>query len=381
MQKILSLPRRAFLKALRIFGQSKSAQMAFLGVGEEWFQLISLANRRLLLDACGERSKLGPLDSYSWKIAPSLLGAEWSHRTSQNPEDLVALRSVFDRMIDFQGGWVVPAEWGEHAMKGYSLLYLAHLTGDTRYRSASDQLVEALIVVHPRTADGSLPYRPDRQEILVDTLAMVCPFLARYANQCQYPDALELGVNQLVQFVRSNVDDETHLPYHGYYADGPKRLGMHAWGRGTGWYMLGLIDTLLEMPYDHPSYAELAGAYVRAAESLRRFQQTDGAWAWAILHEHDVLDSSTTSLVGYSLMRGIQLGILDQSFRTVVDDAARSLVSVTCSSGVLVGALGECRGLGKYPQVYGPTPWLQGSATAFAALYLAKGQTERGSAI
>jgi len=257
-------------------------------------------------------------------------------------------------------------------MKGYTLLYLAQLADDPRYYQAVENLAKSLITTHPHTRDGSLPYVAKTEVILVDTLGMICPFLARYAKMYNNAEALSVSVNQLRQFVAQNVDNDTHLPYHGYYADGPKRLGLHGWGRGTGWYMLGLMDTLIEIPPHHPGYGELSSAYVAAADSLRSFQRGDGHWTWAILHKNDTPDSSTTSLIGYSILRGIQSGILDESFRAVTEAAIHALVRETRADGVLDNSQGECRGLGKYPQVYGPTLWLQGSATAFAAPYLSE---------
>jgi unsaturated rhamnogalacturonyl hydrolase len=351
----------------------------------EWVQLINSVNRALLLHSNGAKeahtnntlwqTEVDFKDICSWKIALSVWGAEWAHRVNGHPDDLAALESLFARNIDQQGNWLTPINWVDHSMKGYSLLYLAQLTNDWRYQKAADYLVEALLEGHPRVSDGSLPYRPQGQAILVDTLGMICPFLARYSNQFKNLDALGVSINQLVQFILNNIDSDTHLPYHGYYADGPKRLGMHAWGRGTGWYMIGLIETLVEMPKKHPHYTFLLEAYVAAARSLRKFQRPDGHWNWAILHKSDSFDSSTTSLVGYSMMRGIQVGLLDRSFWDVVKMAIQALVSVTRSDGLLDGALGECHGLGKYPQNYGPSPWLQGIATAFAVLYTSTRQT------
>jgi unsaturated rhamnogalacturonyl hydrolase len=306
----------------------------------------------------------------SWKIALSALGAEWAYRLHSNPEDLTALKSLFARYIDQYGHWLTPIHKVEYAMKGHTLLYLAQLTNEPHYRQAVNQLVKSLLTTHPRTSDKSLPYDIQTEAILVDTLAMICPFLARYARQYGNTEAVEVSVNQLKQFIRQNVDEESKLPYHGYYANGPKRLGLHAWGRGTGWYMLGLIDTLLEIPREHPDYVELLDAYRAAANSLRHFQRKDGQWNWAILHNMDVADSSTTSLIGYSILRGIQGGVLNELYYPVIEAAIQALVHVTRADGVLDGSLAECRGLGKYPQRYQPTLWLQGAATAFAALYL-----------
>lgn len=320
-----------------------------------------------------KKTKQKDRSKYNWPITLNILGAEYSHKLFAESEDLRVLKTMFDHNIDEQGNWLTPINKVDYVMKGYSLIYLLNITKNSRYEQACQQLASSILLEHERVGDGCLPYTPtgSAQGILVDTLAMICPFLARYSNHFQETEAMKVSINQLKQFVRKNVDHDTRFPYHGYYDDGPKRLGMHAWGRGTGWYMMGLIDTLLEMSEQHPDYPELFNAYLDAANSLKKYQRQDGHWNWAILHRKDRFDSATTSMIGYSLMRGLQRNFLDNSFQTVVNTAIQGLVNVTNAHGVLDGSLGECKGLGKYPQSYGSSPWLQGSATAFAAIYLA----------
>jgi unsaturated rhamnogalacturonyl hydrolase len=366
-------------------------EMTTLDVGLEWFHLIAAVNRAQLvsppvrqlhrqsgvsglawLDArfshwlAGTRSRYESL----WTVALNALGAEWAHRLTGDPEDLAALREMFERNLDSQGRWLTPTDRVDYAMKGYSLIYLAQVTDEPRLQNAADHLTRALLEDHPRARDGSLPYEHQSQAILVDALAMICPYLARYWAWRGEAEALSVCTNQLLQFVRNNVDGETHLPYHGYYAGGPRRLGMHGWGRGTGWYLLALIDTLAEMPEEHPDCPELHEAFVAAARSLLYLQRDDGHWSWGVLHRIDRPDSSATSLIGYGLARGVVAGILDDRFRPAIEAAVGALLTVTRSDGLLDGSSGECRGLGKYPQIYGPQPWLQGAAIAFSALYL-----------
>lgn len=375
-QKLSLLKRKAAGKTRQLLGRSQSPQMTTLGVGRQWFDLINQVNRRILLHPVERslfeknKSSINGNFEISWKIALNTFGAEWAHRAFQDSKDLAALESYYSRHYDAADTWVTNTNKVEHAMKGYTLLYLFELTGKQIYRQGAEKLADALLTSHPRTIDGSLVYDLNTGSILVDTLGMVGPFLARYARIFDVSEALELGVKQFEQFISRNVDDESKLPYHGYFADGPRRLGLHAWGRGTGWYMVGLIDTLAEMPQNHPRRALLRQAFVDAASSLRECQLANGHWNWAVLHRIGPTDSSTTSMLGYSLLRGIEIELLDTSFMAVVDKAIKSLPIVTRADGVLDGSLAECRGLGKYPQNYRPTLWLQGATTAFAALYV-----------
>jgi unsaturated rhamnogalacturonyl hydrolase len=204
---------------------------------------------------------------------------------------------------------------------------------------------------------------------LVDTLGMVCPFLARYSRLFECNESLDLCVHQFFCFIRQNLDPDTHLPYHGYYPGGPVRLGMQGWSRGTGWYMVGLADALLEIPLETPKRRELENAFVSVASSVRKFQRPDGHWGWAMLLQDAHLDSSATAYIAYSMLRCVEGGVLDETYMSSIDMAIRALMMNTRGDGLIDGSLSDCLGLSLYPLTFGPQPWLQGMATALGAVY------------
>lgn len=305
--------------------------------------------------------------AHNWTTALNLIGAEYMHRVRGQSADLAAMHWAFDQRIDRAGRWTRPINSVRHAMQGYPLLYLVQCTGDRRYGAAADALADMLKQL-PRAADGSLLYSPESNEVLVDTLAMACPFLARHARMTGDSTSRDLAVRQLERFVEWNLDDETDMPFHGYVAGGARRLGLLAWGRGVGWYLLGLVDTLAELQPDDPSYATLRDALQSAIAKLIKHQRSDGNWNWAILQPSAPPDSSTTALVGYACRRAQSIGI--EALESCTARALEALKMATLSNGQIDGGLGECRGLGIYPQMYSPQPWLQGTATAFGAIMM-----------
>lgn len=354
----------------------------------KWLDQVLVVNRRMLASPdlrrmTGEEPALRqrvrfmirrylrkPSPEY-WMTATNAIGAAQACDSLGCAEDLRVLHMFFDRHIDSQGVWKAMPAALDAAMKGYPLLYLADHDDISRYRIAADSLLYYLLTNYPKAPDGSLRYKPDMETVLVDSLGMVCPFLTRYGVLYGHPEAIDMATCQLLRFVEQNVDVDTHLPYHGYYPTGPKRLGMQGWGRGTGWYMLGLVDTLVDLPKQHTAYPVLLDAYRAAAASLKHFQRSDGHWGWAILLQNARFDSSTTAFCGYSLMRGIATGILSSDYHTVVDAAVTALMNATHENGIIDGSLADCWGLGLYPRSFGPQPWLQGMASAFASLYAA----------
>lgn len=360
-------------------------QRKFLNFNE-WFERVRRLNRRLLLrpDLSRITGKKPPLGQYLqmlarrllskpspeyWMTAINAIGAAYAHRSFGFVEELQALYAFFDRHLEQEGTWKFLPQGVDAVMKGYPLLYLAEVSGCTRYHTAAHSLARYLLNEYPRASDGSLLYKREMETVLVDSLGMVCPFLTRYGAIYDHPASRDTAANQILRFVEQNVDADTHLPYHAYYPDGSKRLGMQGWGRGTGWYMVGLVDTLADLPKDHPAYHDIFNAYLRAAHTLAKFQRPDGQWGWAILLRHARSDSSATAFLGYSLIRGLQTGLLDRPYLPVIKAAVKALMTVTRADGLLDGSLADCMGVGLYPTHFGPQPWLQGMGCALAALY------------
>lgn len=307
---------------------------------------------------------------WSWYPALNLLGLEWAHRFSGEDQLATFLQKFFDAQVDRDGRWRRPPQTPAHCMKGYSLLYLARITDDPRYAKAAQNLVDFLLST-PRTADNSLEYTPGIPVVLVDTLGMVCPLLARAAVAFDLPSAAEFGAVLLDRFSEVNLDPETALPYHGYFPQGPKRLGLQGWGRGVGWYIMGLADFLAEAPRTTPLYDKLAKLLQRTCASVREHQRPDGHWSWCVpLGPAFHHDSSATAMIGYGLLRGLETGILNSAFTESVAQAVNAIWSETTPRGAVLGSSGECINLGVYSQTYSATPWGQGAALALASAYL-----------
>ena len=93
------------------------------------------------------------------------------------------------------------------------------------------------------------------------------------------------------------------------------------WGRGNAFAALGFAEALTYLPGDHPSRSELLRAHVRHLEGLKEHQDESGMWRQVVDMPETYLEHSATSMIGYSIARGLRLGWLDNSWREVVDRA------------------------------------------------------------
>jgi unsaturated rhamnogalacturonyl hydrolase len=270
---------------------------------------------------------------------------------------LAAVDRFLEGCITPDGAWIGGFRHVGQGVIACAALRLHRLQPDSRWQAAVGAAREAIVNEFPRVADGTLPYSASRPYVLVDTLGLVCPFLAGAGEA-------PLARHLLERFIEVNCDPDTGLPFHGYRAEGPYRLGLHGWGRGVGWFMLGLVDTLIEAG---PAPG-LDAALHRAMVSLAAFQRRDGHWAWILPQPDSPADSSATALCAYALARARHAGLVDATADAVLEAARAALVRATDDAGRVHLASGECRGLGDYSAAFGAYPWSQAPAAAFFAV-------------
>lgn len=94
------------------------------------------------------------------------------------------------------------------------------------------------------------------------------------------------------------------------------------WGRGNGWTIGGITDTLLALPEDHPNRTKLMAAYRKQVDALVKHQHSGGMWHQVIDMPDYYLESSGTGIFIYAIATGIKQGWLpEKPYREVVERA------------------------------------------------------------
>lgn len=99
------------------------------------------------------------------------------------------------------------------------------------------------------------------------------------------------------------------------------------WGRGNAFAAMGFGETLTYLPEDDPRRDQLLDSHLRHLEALRSHQDESGMWRQVINRPDSYLEHSATSMIGYTLARGIRLGWLYDNWRGVADAAWSGIVS------------------------------------------------------
>jgi rhamnogalacturonyl hydrolase YesR len=301
----------------------------------------------------------------SWFHCCFLLALVAAHRAG-DAEALDRLRAVLARQFAADGSPRFRLIGAFQAMGGYPLCYAAERTdGDARFAAAARRLRDFLCS-RRRAANGAILYSDRTDLVLVDLIGMACPFLAVYARLFRDDEAMQLCRTYVEEFWRWNVDPETGLPFHGYKYGAATGLGLKGWGRGVGWYTLGLVDTWAELSdaANETFRRRIADELRRVFATLARWQRTNGHWGEQIEGGEIRADSSATAFVAYAFVRAARTGMIGEEFDPVIRAALAALAQAMTPDGRIRGSSAEAKGLGIVGVPLGAQPWTDALAAA-----------------
>jgi rhamnogalacturonyl hydrolase YesR len=260
----------------------------------------------------------------------------------------------------------------DHFMNGYSLLYLNEHIQSEKYVNMIENLLRSIINFSLK--NGSIPYSRIKinnlDNILTDGIAMTCPFLCRCMTieELRKYNSVELAISALENFLNYGIDTYTGLPYHAYNPETFEKLGIIGWGRGTAWLLIGLADSLEFINKTHPKYSFLVDKFSKLIKEIIKYQRGDGYFSWQLSAREGPKDTSATSMISYTITKGILLGILSNELIKVLDKSKTALC-LSIRENNVYDSLGEAKDVGEYPQKYSAYPWSLGPTVSFFALY------------
>lgn len=304
-------------------------------------------NRYLLLDiATGKGSKKMV---QSWQTAGCLLGLS----EDLSDENVKAIESTKQKYIGADGNWIIEINKVDYAMLAYAIL--KNENDPSSVKGAMDKMLECIL--DNKCVDGLISYSagPKAERRYVDTLGFVCPFLALYGRVYNKPEYVELSVNQIKEF--SKVGISHGLPVHSYQYETGIPLGLYGWGRGAGWYSLGLIDLYSELA-DGADKDNLKLFIKAFAESVKEYERDDLGFS-CVLQTNSRYDSSATAMLGYFFARAAVI-FDSEEYYLIAKRCVDKLKSKTKLSGIVDECQGDTKDIGVFSMNYSKLPFAQG---------------------
>lgn len=226
-------------------------------------------------------------------------------------------------------------------------------------------MVYDFLTHYKRDNAGSIMYRLSDDSAYLDTIGMVCPFLVRYGVDNNNEEAIDLAMIQFHAFFLHGMDTISGLPYHGYNVKDNQKQGVVGWGRGLGWMLFGMSESLSWMDKKTKSYKELEEYLRTLFEIVLKYQKEDGSFSWQVQAIDGHSDSSATGMIGYSLLKYADTVNKIDDYRHKIVSLKDAVLKDISKDGIVSGSSSECRGFSMYPQTFEVNSWGQAFCTLF----------------
>ncbi len=315
-------------------------------------------------------------NSWTYVNGYELYGFDMLYRATGDKKYLEYTKRYIDQFVDDQGEFrsvtnakgevFTPAFYNlDNMMTGNTLVMLYEYTKDVRYRKAAEKIRRALDN-YPRNHDGGFWHsRSLSGEMWIDGIFMGQMFLTRYGKSIgdsQY--CWDEATKQICVYAKRAQRDDSGLYVHGIFesghgekapptwADPQTGLSREVWSEGLGWYALVTVETLADLPKDHPRRAEVEDIFRRLAAGLKRTQDPKiGRW-FQVVDKGDQpgnwTDTSGSAMFTYAIAKGIELGLLDKyEYAPVVEKGYQGIIgNARINSKGLLDIYSACDGVG-----------------------------------
>lgn len=317
-----------------------------------------------------------PIDIISWPKGCLLLGlmhqAHMLIGSEDAPAKAYAIRSAAEvkEYIDLWISEGCQIYKIDDAIAGMAVLLLAvffepESEEREHYLRAADVIMDYLYLQN-RDSDGAYLYRPAHNDgkVFADGVGMTAPFMIYYGILRNDDQAILIGLDQIQAFVK-NASSDKGLLWHAYsLSEGVvQTFGADDWCRAAGWVMFGIQEAIFAIEKEGlndnfnliRTYNELITFRKKLCNRLTAYAREDGLFSSRISDSASPVDTSGSAMILYAMICENETG----------KKAAWALKGYITDDGKVMGAQGECMGLGIYSQNYGSYPWSVGMTLLF----------------
>lgn len=330
---------------------------------------------------------------WDYKMGLVLSGFEKLYQKTNDKKYFNYIKEYADEMIDIDGN-IKKYDINEYnidcANPGKLLFNLYDETKDNRYLKVIQQL-RTQLESQPRTASGGFWHKQIYpNQMWIDGLYMAEPFYTEYTVKYEKEKALDDIAKQFELVQNHLVDKKIGLVYQAWdeskqiaWANPETGTSPTIWGRGNGWYMMALVETLDYFPKSHPKYKTLIKYLNQIAKSVVEHKSASGLW-YQVADKPDLkgnyLESSASAMIIYSLAKAADKGYLSSSYKKTAqksfDAYLKEFVKKDEKGQVIISNVSSNVGLGGKPfrdgtnEYYSNSKAKDNSSPALAAFLL-----------
>lgn len=315
-------------------------------------------NRLIVIDILNGNYKRNSIQH--WQEAALLLGLTEHFYKTGDANVKQQIDTFVNSKIDATGNWKSTPKEIDGVILSYAILNLKWLDHD-KYKPSYDAIWH--LIQESIGVDGTVQYRSHASDYrFVDTIGFICPFLIEYGSRFDNQQAINLGIQQIKVFNTFGLFPNTFIPCHTYHVETKLPEGLFGWGRGLGWYSIGLIDAWSALPAHSENKQELTKIVISFAKMALQFQNINGSWNWIVSSTMACADSSTTATLAWFMSNAAQIEVIKQECQLAKEKALNYLMEVTRRDGAIDYSQGDTKAIGVYSQHFDILPFTQGFA-------------------
>ena len=312
-------------------------------------------NRLIIIDILKGNYKRNTIQY--WQLAALILGVNQHYLKTKNKQSKNKLDDFL--MSTFHDGdWNVHPKEIDSVILAYAVLNIDWIN-HKEYKLVFDNAYK--LILEMVGVDGTVAYKKNSTNYrFVDSIGFICPFLVLYGLKFNKPEAIDLAVNQITNFNEFGLFPNTSIPCHTYNVTTKFPVGLFGWGRGIGWYAIGLIDAWSILPDYNENKKLLEFSVVELAKNLIKWQRTNGSWSWIIFDELSRSDSSVTATSAWFLANAATIKSISSDCNSAKEKALNYLKSVTRRDGAIDFSQGDTKAIGVHSNEFNILPFTQG---------------------
>lgn len=211
----------------------------------------------------------------------------------------------------------------------------------------------------------------NEDQIWIDTIFMSVLFLNKVGNKIGEQKFIDEGKYQVLQHIKYLVEKDNDLFHHGYTFKEENNFGEVFWCRGNSWFTYGIID-YLEMLEDADEGFKryVLQVYKNQVNALVKLQDEGGLWHTVLDDNESYVEVSGSACIVAGILKGIRLGILDESYYPYCEKAIEAIINEIANDGTVLSVSGGT-GIGLNKQHYKDiiiTPIAYGQSLVIIAL-------------
>lgn len=220
-----------------------------------------------------------------------------------------------------------------HWSPATAILLLHQASPKPRYLDIAEATAEFIMKQAERSPEGGLGHWQGSHQLWVDTLYMACPLLSELGRMKGRKEYVADSAAQIVVYARHLQDADTGLFYHMWDWETKQRTP-GPWGRGNGWVMMSIADTIDALGGKHDGLRKVLESQVRG---LEKTQDADGLWRTVMDDAASYPECSASSMVVYGVLKLVRLGVLPREKAAMAMKAWKAVNDRYVKDGLVTG--------------------------------------------